>query len=504
MRQLLPALIALLLICQAARADDDTARAPVNEVRKTTPFQITIGGKVLRYEATAGTLTIRSDDGKPRASMFYVAYVVPRTDKKAPQRPVTFFFNGGPGSASLWLNIGGFGPMHAPAASPEPTGLAPYAFGPSETTLLDKTDMVFLDAIGTGYSRTLGDTKDSEYWGVDSDIDAFARAITRYVTINQRGNAPKYLFGESYGTTRAAGLVYKLQTQGMDFNGVVLMSTILNFTHLLPGGDQGFVNIVPTFAAAAWFHEKVPHGSETLDAFLRRARAFAQGPYATALAKGDALPDEEETQIARQLSGFIGLPESYLRQTKLRVDMEQFRRELLKDRGLMIGRFDARFAAPDTFVSPGGAVDPATNDPATRGVSSAFLSTYRDYLSGELGYTTDLTYRALFNMVIEPAWDLHHKAPAIDEPLTTPNTAIDLASAMRGNAQLRVLVLAGLFDLSTPFMGAEYDVAHMLLGPHLRDNVQFSYYESGHMLYGDQAALAKLKRDLSRFYDGAR
>jgi carboxypeptidase C (cathepsin A) len=493
-----PAAMAL----DAASPDDGTVRAPVAEQRKTTPFQITLGGKPIRYEATAGTLTIRGDDGKPRASMFYVAYVVPG-DKRSPQRPLTFFFNGGPGSASLWLNVGGFGPMHTTTASPKPTGLAPYVIGPGEATLLDKTDMVFLDAIGTGYSRTLGDTPENAFWGVDQDIDAFARAITRYVTINRRNNAPKFLFGESYGTTRAAGLVYKLQTQAMDFNGVILMSTILNFASQLAGGDQAFVNMVPTFAAAAWYHEKARREPADLRAFLQQARVFAQGPYAAALAKGDLLSDAEAAEVARGLSRFVGLPESYLLQTRLRIDMEQFRKELLKDRGLMIGRFDARFTAPDTFVSSGGAVDPATNDPATRGVTGAYLSTYRDYISGDLGYETDLTYRSLYNMVISPAWDMRHKAPAIDEPLTTPNTAIDLASAMRGNSKLQVFALNGLFDLSTPFFAAEFDLSHMLVGPALWGNVKFGYYESGHMIYGDQAELTKLTRDLREFYDMA-
>lgn len=500
-----------LLACRVALAadpaplstqPDDTARAPVAEVRKTTSFQTTIAGRSIRYEATAGTLTVRSDDGKPRASMFYVAYVVPTAKGGAP-RPLTFFFNGGPGSASLWLNIGGFGPVHTVTASPRPTGLPPYTVGPSDGSLLDKTDMVFLDAIGTGYSRTLGDTPDSAYWGVDSDIDAFARAITRYVLLNKRGNSPKFLFGESYGTTRAAGLVYKLQTQAMDFNGVVLMSTILNFANLLPGVDQGFINLVPTFAATAWYHGKVAKEPADLTAFLQQARAFARGPYAAALAKGDALSDAEAADVARQLSRFVGLPESYLIQTRLRIDMEEFRKQLLKDRGLITGRFDARFTAPDTFVSAGGAVDPATNDAATRGVTSAYLSTYRDYLTHDLGYTTDLTYRALHNMVIEPAWDWQHKAPAIDEPLTTPNTAIDLASALRGNAKLHVFALNGLFDLSTPFFAAEHDLEHMLVGPDLRGNVRFGYYESGHMIYGDQVALQALKRDLVSFYDSA-
>lgn len=493
-------LLSLCLSCMAFASDDGTARAPVSEVRTTSNHEVVISGRPLRYEATAGTLTIRNDDGKPAASMFYVAYVA-QQGKSGAQRPVTFFFNGGPGSASLWLNIGGFGPVHVVTANPQPTGVPPYALGPGDTTLLDKTDMVFLDAIGTGYSRTLLDTKDSQFWGVDADVDAFARAITRYVVLNRRGNSPKFLFGESYGTTRAAALVYKLQTQGMDFNGVLLLSTILNFGQLQPGLDEASINVLPTMAASAWYHGKVEHKPAGLAAFLQEVREFARGPYAAALAKADALNPEEERRVAGQLSRYLGLPADYLQQSRLRVDMERFRKELLKDRGLVIGRFDSRFTAPEPYVSSGGAMDPATNDPATRGVSSAYLSIYRDYLANELGYTTDLTYRALYNMVIEPAWDMHHKAPGIDEPLTTVNTALDLAAALRANARLRVFFANGLFDLATPFFAAEFDAQHMLLSPELRRNLQFGYYETGHMAYADQSALRQMKADLARFYE---
>jgi len=484
-----------------AQLTDPVALAPVAEIQKTTSHQTTISGRVIRYQATAGTLTIRSDDGKPAASMFYVAYVATRADKAAPPRPLTFFFNGGPGSASLWLNVGGFGPLHAPTASPKPTGLPPYEFGPADSSLLDKTDMVFLDAIGTGYSRTLLDTRESQFWGVDADVNAFARAITRYVTINRRGNSPKFLFGESYGTTRAAALVYKLQTQGMDFNGVVLLSTILNFGSQQPGLDEQYIHLLPSYAATAWYHGRVAHEPADFAAFLQGVREYAQGPYAAALAKGHGIPPAEEQEVARRLHDIIGLSADYLKQSRLRIDMEAFRKALLEERGQVIGRFDSRFTAPAAATPGGGAMDPATNDPATRGVGSAYLSTYRDYLSGELGYSSDLDYRALYNMVIEPAWDMHHKAPGLDEPLTTPNTALDLAAAMRGNPQLQVYCLNGLYDLATPFFATEFDVSHMLLSAELRKNVQFAYYETGHMAYGDQAALRSMKSDLSRFYD---
>jgi carboxypeptidase C (cathepsin A) len=499
--------IAILLVAAipsqhsvAASDEDGTARAPVVETQKTTSHKTTIGGRTLSYQATAGTLTIRDDEGRATASMFYVAYVAPE-EKGGKKRPITFLFNGGPGSASLWLNVGGLGPMYAVTDAPRATGPAPYTFIPSPHSLLDKTDLVFLDAVGTGYSRTLGEAKGSDFWGVDADVDAFARAIVRYVSVNQRWGAPKFLFGESYGTTRASALVYKLQNQGMQFNGVVLLASILNFAVAQPGLDQDYINSLPSFAATAWYHGKIADKPADLLAFLQEVREFAQGAYGTALAKGDRITAAQEEAVAAQLSRYVGLPADYLRRARLRIDMEAFRVELLRDRGLVTGRFDSRFTAPAAYVATSGAFDPATNDPATAGVTSAYLSSYRDHLSGDLGYVSDLAYRPLYNMVISAAWNWRHKAPGFDAPLHTPNVALDLAAALRSNPQLKVLSMNGLFDLATPFFGTEFDLSHMLLSPDLQRNLTFSYYESGHMTYGDRLALARMKADLARFYD---
>lgn len=502
------ALAACLLSAAPALAAQVPADAPaasdaVAERAVTTAHQVTVDGKVIRYKAIAGTLILRDDEDRPAASMFYVAYVAERP-KGAPERPVTFLFNGGPGSASLWLHMSGLGPMSVVTASPNPTGPAPYRFGPSDQTLLDKTDLVFLDAVGTGYSRTIGAAKPSDFWGVDQDSAAFAQAVTRYLTLNQRWSSPKFLFGESYGTTRAAALAYRLQNVGVQINGVALLSSILDFAPLLPGQDQGFVNLMPTYAATAWHHQRAVREPADFDAFLAAARAFARGPYAAALAKGDALPADEEEAVAAQLSRFTGLPVAYLKRCKLRIDMEAFRRELLKDQTTVIGRFDARFTTRDSYLAASGAFDPATDDPATAGVSSAYLSTFRDYLVRDLNYVSDQPYRALYNMVIEPAWDWRHKAPGYDSRLTTANTALDLAAAMRGNPQMKVLSMNGLYDLATPFFATENDIDHMLLTPDLKRNVSLTYYHSGHMTYGDQAALRKMKMDLTRFYDAAR
>ncbi len=490
------ALVCLAFMFSAGAAMAEAA-APA-ERAVATPHDITVGGKPVHYTATAGTLILRDADGAATAEMFYVAYVVPQP-KGARPRPLTFLFNGGPGSASLWLHMSGLGPMTVHTETPQPTGPAPYRFGPSGESLLDASDLVFLDAVGTGYSHVLGTAKPADFWGVDQDTRAFTQAITRYLTINRRWSSPKFLFGESYGTTRAAALAYALQNHGIQINGVALLSSLLDFTAILPGQDQASVDAVPTYASIALYHHRARTQADP-ETFLRQVRAFARGPYATALAKGDDLPPEEEASVAATLSDMTGLPVDYLRRVKLRIDMEAFRRELLKDQVKVIGRFDGRFVAADSVRASAGAFDPATDDPATQGVSSAYLSTFQDYLSGDLGYTSDQPYVPLNNMTIEPAWDWHHKAPGYDEVQTTPNVALDLAAAMRFNPQMKVLSMNGLYDLATPFFGTENDLAHMLLTPELKANVHLAYYASGHMTYVDAAALHAMKADLTQFY----
>jgi len=292
-------------------------------------------------------------------------------------------------------------------------------------------------------------------------------------------------------------LALKLHNQGLDLNGVVLLSTILNFSDDLPGRDEGVIGLLPTLAATAWYHDRIPNRPADMGAFLNQVRAFANGPYAHALAKGDALPAEEEASVAEQLARYTGLSVAWLRASR-------FRSELLRDKGLITGRFDSRFTQAASHVDESVAVDPATNDPATAGVTSAILTTYRNYLASTLHYTTDLHYRALYNAVIEPAWDLHHRAPGYGYRLSSPNTALDLASAMRANPTMKVLVMNGLFDMATPFFKTEYDIDHMELPGTLRDNIALGYYATGHMAYVDNAAMAAMKRDLDSFYARAK
>jgi carboxypeptidase C (cathepsin A) len=474
--------------------DADIVTAPIGEVRKSTRHTAVIGGRPLAYTATAGTLTLRDDEGKPTASMFYVAYTT-----GDPRRPVTFFYNGGPGSSTLWLHMGSLGPRRVQTDSPGPTRNAPYGMVDNNESLLDKSDLVFLDAIGAGYSRPLGDTKLSAFWGTDQDIDAFARGIERFLTVSHRWNAPKFLFGESYGTTRSAGLSYRLQDDGVQLNGVILLSSILNYGRRQPGFDQEMINYIPTYAAAAAYHHRLPNPPANIDAFIQQARDFARGPYALALSKAQDLGETERRQVAQQLSTFIGLPASYILASDLRVTPGRFRKELLRDQRLTLGRYDARFTGMDIDA----AGESPEYDPSDTGITGAFVGAFHDYLARDLGYESDLSYRPTFYSS-GVQWDFRHKGPNDTGNSTNQaDVALDLSQAMRENPHLLLYSLNGVYDLATPFFGTEYDLGHMQLDPKVRGNVRFAYYPSGHMVYLNTEALKSMKADLGRFYDEA-
>jgi carboxypeptidase C (cathepsin A) len=431
--------------------------------------------------------------------MFYIAYTVP-PPKGSPERPVTFLFNGGPGSASIWLNIGVFGPIVAVTTKPGVTPAPPYTFVANKDCLLNKTDLVFLDAIGTGYSRVIGKGTDAQFWSVDGDVKSFAQAIVQYIKLNDRWNSPKFLYGESYGTTRAAALAYALHIEEIEVSGVILQSSILNFTRFSPGLDEQYIDLLPSYAAAAWYHHRSTNASSDEMAYIKKVEAFARGPYAEALAEGDLISPANEAAIAKQVSDYIGVPVEYLEHAHLRIRMENFRRELLYDQGLVIGRFDSRYEWPALGAT--GHYNPATDDPATAAVNGPYVAAFRQVLAS-LGYSTDLDYRVLYNEVIEPRWNNQHVAPGLDEPLPVPDTALDLAATMRANPDLHVLSLNGLYDMSTPFFGTVYDLSHMLLPKSITRNITIKYYQSGHQLYSNPEVLDKMTADLERFYDKA-
>lgn len=472
----------------------------LQEAEATAELSYSCGPEPFDYAATAGTLVVREvADGAPIASMFYTAYE--RLPRDA-SRPVTFFFNGGPGSASLWLNIGGFGPRRAPTLTPRATPPAPYDWGDNPHSMLPFSDLVFIDAVGTGYSRIAPGVSTERAWGVDQDIDLFARAVIRYLSKTGSWNRPRFLFGESYGTTRAAGLVQRLQNQGIDINGVVLLSTVLNRSTAFSAGDHFYVNMLPTYAATARYHDRAGHPELDEDSFLAAARDFALGPYGAALLAGDRLSSDELDDVSARMAEFVGIPAAVLKKIRLRPEMEWYRTALLEDSERKVGRFDTRFTADNGYVVGTGSHDPATDDAATAAVNSAHLTAYRAHLAQDIGFVTELPYLPLNNMEVSRAWSWQHKAPGIDTPLEVPDVGYDLAAALRRNAALRVLVMGGVYDLATPFFHAENDVARMFLAPEIRANISFSWYRSGHMAFVDEEVVTEMAHDLSNFYAG--
>jgi len=408
---------------------------------------------------------------------------------------VTFLFNGGPGSSTMWLHMGSFGPIKVDASIPETIAGPPFRYGPNPDTLLDITDLVFIDAPTTGLSRLLGKTENKDVFGVDKDIDVFTRAIQRYLTKYQRWNSPKFLIGESYGTTRAAGLADSLADAGVQLNGIAFISTVFNFADFQ--GDQSLINFLPTYAADAWYHGKIP-GKPPLTGFIQQARDFASGAYALALQKGGTISDTEKQSVAQQMSQLTGLSADYIVRSNLRVDPERFRRELLRDRHQIIGRIDSRYVGtgPDTVGEAAG------YDPQASAITGAFVGALNDYLMRDLGYKTPLTYRP--NNYAETGggkWPFQHKAP--DGPQPIADTSADLADAMRQNPRMKVLSVNGLYDLATPFGGADYEFRHMALEPQIAANVRYTYYEAGHMMYIDPPSARQLKADLAAFYASA-
>ena len=472
--------------------DSDTAKASPEETAQPVRRSISFRGRTLAYVATPGTLTIRNDDGEAVASMFYTAYTMPSANGRA--RPVTFLFNGGPGSSTMWLHMGSFGPMKVDASIPETISGPPFRVSSNQDTLLDKTDLVFLDAITTGLSRPVGKAKPEDFFGVDKDLDAFSRGIQRYLTKYGRWNSPKFIIGESYGTLRAAGLSTRLADRGVQLNGIVLVSTVLNFADF--AGDQQYINFLPTYALDAWYHGKVPHNG-SIDAFAEQARTFASGPYAAALQRGRAVSEEEKRSVATQMAALTGLSPEYILRTNLRVDPERFRRELLRDRGQIIGRIDSRYLGTEAELVGS---DP-TYDPQSSAITGGFTGAINDYLLRDLGFRTPLTYRINNYGGIGGKWEFTHKSEAGDQPIA--DTSVDLATAMRQNPRMKLFSVNGYYDLATPFFGADYEIGHMALDPAVARNIRYGYYPSGHMMYIDPVSSRQLKADLDRFYDSA-
>ncbi len=469
------------------------------EKSSVTHHELSMGGKSLKYTATAGTLLIRDEEDKPYGSLFYVAYTLDGAEPST--RPVSFLYNGGPGAATLWLHMGSFSPVRIETDSPKATAGPPFKLVPNQYSLIDKTDLVFIDAPLTGYSRAVGKGQPKDFTGVDQDLKAFDRFIARYISVTQRWNSPKFLIGESYGTTRSAGLSDLLGSDGIQLNGIVLISSILNYAVRAPGYDTIYISNLPSYAAAAWYFNKVQNKPPDVATWVQQARDFAAGPYAEALFQGHNLPAEKLDSVAKEMSRLTGLSVDYIKEANLRVSPTRFRKEVMRSDRKTLGRYDMRFEGEDIDA----AGENPSYDASDTGITGAFVATIHDYLERELKYESTDTYRPSAGNIGQ--WDWKHKpagaAPGPGGEQLQPYVAGDLGAAIRKNPHLRVFSANGYFDLATPFFATEYDLNHMELEPELRGNVQLGYYPSGHMIYLNTDALHQLKNDLAGFIDKA-
>lgn len=504
----------------AVAAEKAAEKAPPAEV--TTQGAVDVGGQHIAYTAIAGTLTVGATDvqdaqlgvdGKPQpgsqlalaepkepkdaspfARIFYVAYL--KKDAKAEDRPITFFYNGGPGSSTVWLHMGSLGPKHVVTDGDQHQPAAPYKLVDNAYSLLDTSDLVFIDMPGTGFGRLIGKDADKAFWGVDEDANAFARFIARFITKYNRWNSPKYIFGESYGTTRSAVLSNILQNhKDIDLNGIILLSQIFNFTSDIdgpsgnPGVDLPYVLALPTYAATAWYHKKLPQQPAALEPFLKDVEDFAMGPYSHALALGTDLTAAEKQSVAEKLHEYTGLPLAYLLKANLRVNGGEFEKTLQDDENLTTGRLDTRFSGPN--LNP--LSEEAEYDPQSSAISSAYVALFNDYVRRDLKYGEGQTY--LSSAQFGGAhWDyVHHGNPI------SLNVSTDLAEAMKTNPRLRIMVNGGYYDLATPFFAAEYEEKHLPIPQSLAKNIEYDWYESGHMVYVRDESLKQLHDRVAAF-----
>lgn len=489
------ALLILTLSANSLHSRQEEDSTGFQEETETTRHTIRINDEKLRYEATAGTLLLKEEDGTPKASIFYTAYVMDGVEDQS-QRPITFCFNGGPGSSSVWLHLGAFGPRIVRMGDAGNLLAPPYQLRNNEFTILDLTDLVFIDPVTTGYSRAVPGEDDKQFHGLQEDVKAVAEFIRLYVSREERWDSPKFLSGESYGTTRASRLVDYLQDRhGIYFNGLVLVSAILNFqtARFDRGNDLPYLLFLPTYTATAWYHSRLEKELQDLKLpdLLEMAREFALNEYATALLKGSALPADERMNIVRQLARFTGLTPEYVESTNMRIHIRRFVKELRRNERRTVGRLDSRFVGID-YDSAG---DGYEYDPSYAAIQGPFTAAFNQYVREELEFESDLPYEILTGRV--------HPWSYAEAENKYVNVAENLRQAMTKNPDLRVFVANGYYDLATPFFATEHTFHHLGLDPTLQRHFSMGFYESGHMMYIHPPSHKKLKEDLQKFFEVA-
>lgn len=486
----------LLLVGHSAIAEQDKSSKIIPEpLISITKHKGKFNGKTISYQVTAGDTHLKDKEGNSKASIFSVAYTKTNGDDLQ-KRPVIFIFNGGPGSSSVWLHMGIFGPKRVVLPSDaERVGAAPYKLSNNSLSLIDIADMVFIDPVGTGYSKPLGEHKGKEFWGVKEDAELLSEFVRVYITNNQRWNSPKYLAGESYGTTRAGAMVKELQEGwgSIDLNGILLISSIIDFQtgDFTDGNDIPYITFLPTYAATAWYHNVLPNKAkwQNLTAFLADTREFALNQYATVLLKGSLATEAEVSDVVDSLHQFTGLSKQYIRQTDLRINEFLFMKELLREQGKVVGRLDSRYLGEDASI-----VDSRFEaDPSSYAIDGAYTAAVQSYFAAELAVKREQPYHILSGEVFSN-WNWVYGSSARSQGFL--NVTPFIAKGMRQNKDFRVFVANGYYDLATPFFASEHSMNHHGID---LDRVTMKYYEAGHMMYIHQPSLEALVKDIRKF-----
>ena len=487
--KLMTLLLILCLLPCAALGDSEAPRAELTDNLVETKHSIEIGGKQIDYTATTGTIALESDLGQ--YEVFFTAYTVDSAGSPA-YRPVTFAFNGGPGSASLWLHMGLLGPERIALSEEGKIDKIPVGTEPNKYCVLDLTDLVFIDPVGTGYSRAMPGTDEKTFFTYENDIQSVGDFIRLYTSRYGRWASPKYVAGESYGTTRAIGLCdYLRSAHKLALNGIMLVSSINDFASIetTAGNELPYVNFLPSFAAAA-YHKKADgkYLAMELDDYLEEVKAYAAGDYLSLLYRGSRISAEEREAAAEKIAAYIGVSKEFVLKHNLRVERDDFNAELLSDRKLMIGRIDSRYTGP---VVDGNLGD-GTSDPSSLGITEAFSGVFNQYVSQVLNYRTDQPYDVL-SLDVNSAWSFGSDNRALAQEDM-------IRDCMSANEQMKVWVLCGRYDLATPFFAAEWVYSHLFLNDELQDNLSFTYYPSGHMFYLHEPSMVQFRKDAEAWY----